>query len=457
VKPRLLVVDDEKNYLVILRELLSRDGYEVEAFHQPLEALKVASRRPFDAALVDLRMGELDGVEVMQRLRRIDSGLGIVIMTAHASVETAVEAMKSGAADYVMKPFDNDALLHTLRRVVTLTRLARENARLKEVARVDDAERDLLGSSEAMQEVRRTIQQVARTETTVLITGETGTGKEVVARAIHRASDRADQPFVAMHCAALTESILESELFGHEKGAFTGASSTKRGRFELAQGGTLFIDEVGEIPESGQVKLLRAVESRSFERVGGEVAVETDARFIAATNRDLEKAIRDGSFREDLYYRLNVVRIHMPPLRERSEEIPVLAQHFVHRYGARMRKPGATLSEQAAELMMGYRWPGNVRELENVIERALVISEGDVIGVESLPREIQASDAEPTSLARLAEKPLQDALEEVERALLMRALEDAGYVQARAAERLGLAKSALHYKLTKYRIHTAGR
>jgi two-component system NtrC family response regulator len=453
VKPHILVVDDESNYLVILRELLARDGFEVHALREPLEALKLAARRPFDVALVDLRMGELDGVEVMERLRRLDGDLSVVIMTAFATVETAIDSLKRGAADYVMKPFDNHDLLRILRRAAEVTRLSRDNARLREVARVTDDVPDLLGSSAQMEAVKRLVAQVARTDTTVLITGETGTGKEVVARAIHRGSARAEQPFIAVHCAALSESLLESELFGHERGAFTGAISTKRGRFELAQGGTLFLDEVGEIPEHVQVKLLRAIESRRFERVGGEVSIETDARFVAATNRDLEGAIKNGRFREDLYYRLNVLRIAIPPLRERPEDVVRLAHHFLRRCAARMERPGVRLDEHAAELLSAYRWPGNVRELENVIERALVITSGDVIGPDALPPELRAPREQAPSLASYSGKPLQTALEDVERVLLLQALEDCGYVQARAAEKLGLSKSALHYKLTKFGIH----
>jgi DNA-binding NtrC family response regulator len=451
VNPRVLVVDDEKNYQLILRELLSRDGFDVDAVGEPLEALKLATKRPFDAALVDLRLGELDGVEVMERLRRLDGDLSVVIMTAFATVETAVDSLKRGAADYVMKPFDNRELLRMLRRAVALTRLSRENGRLREAARAGDEVADLLGVSPAIEAVRKLAAQVARTDTTVLITGETGTGKEVLARAIHRASARAEQPFVAVHCAALAETLLESELFGHERGAFTGAVSTKRGRFELAQGGTLFLDEVGEIPEHLQVKLLRAIEARSFERVGGETSIETDARFIAATNRDLKAAIAAGRFREDLYYRLNVVQIELPPLRERRDDVALLAHHLLRRCAARMERPGARFDARCVELLAGYRWPGNVRELENVIERALVITSGDEIGPEALPPELRAPHAPPgPPLGALAGKPLHEALDEVERSLLMRALEDAGYVQARAAERLGLSKSALHYKLAKH-------
>ena len=451
MKPRVLVVDDESNFQLILRELLSRDGFDVDAVGEPLEALKLAAKRPFDAALVDLRLGDFDGVEVMERLHRLDGDLAVVIMTAFATVETAIDSLKRGAADYVMKPFDNRDLLRMLRRAVALTRLSRENARLREAVRVGDEVSDLLGVSSQIEAVRRLAAQVARTDTTVLLTGETGTGKEVVARAIHRASARAEQPFVAVHCAALAETLLESELFGHERGAFTGAVSTKRGRFELAQGGTLFLDEVGEIPEHVQVKLLRAIESRSFERVGGEAAIETDARFIAATNRDLKAAIASGRFREDLYYRLNVVNIELPPLRERRDDVPLLAHYFLRRCAARMARPAARLDPRAAELLAAYRWPGNVRELENVVERALVITSGDEIGPDALPAELRSAHADPTpSLAAFAGKPLHEALDEVERALLMRALEDAGYVQARAAERLGLSKSALHYKLGKH-------
>ncbi len=449
MKPRILVIDDERNYLLVLRELLDRSGYQVDALQQALDGLKVANAREFDAALVDLRMGELDGVEVMRRLRRIDPDLGVVIMTAYASVETAIESIKAGAADYVMKPFDNEALLRTLHRTVSMTRLARENARLKEAAQVDHPGQELLGSSSAMHEVRHLVRQVAATDTTVLITGETGTGKEVVARAIHSASGRAGQPFVAVHCAALAESVLESELFGHERGAFTGAVSTKRGRFELATGGTLFLDEIGEITPTVQVKLLRAIETRAFERVGGEARIETDTRFIAATNRDLETAIRNGRFREDLFYRLNVLRIRMPPLRERREDIPLLAPYFVHRYGMRMNRPHARLSDAALELLVEYAWPGNVRELENVLERAIVISDSDLIEPQALPTEIR----EPAPAAPEVGS-LQEALDALERQLLLRALEECDYIQSKAAQRLGLSKSALHYKLTRHGIRT---
>jgi two-component system, NtrC family, response regulator len=452
VKPRILAIDDEANYLLILEQLLSGAGFEVETAAEPLQALKLAARRAFDVALVDLRLGELSGVEVLQRLHRTDPDLGVLIMTAYATVETAVESLKAGAADYIMKPFDNDVLLRTLQRVVAMTRLARENARLKEAVRVEGEAHDLLGDSAPMAAVRRLIQQVARTDTTVLITGETGTGKDVVARAIHRASARASETFVPVNCAALAESVIESELFGHERGAFTGAVASKRGRFELAQGGTLFLDEIGELGPTLQVKLLRAVEARTFERVGGEVTLETDARFIAATNRDLARAIRDGRFREDLYYRLNVVQIALPALRERRDDIPVLAQHFIRRHAPRMGRAGVVLGDRAAQDLMAYAWPGNVRELENVIERALVISDGDVLGPESFPEQLRGPDDAPT-LASLGGRPLQEALERVERALLLQALERNGYVQARAAEQLGLSKSALHYKLAKYGIH----
>jgi two-component system NtrC family response regulator len=453
VNSRILVVDDERNYLLVLRELLERAGYQVDVADKPLEALKLAHHRSFDAALLDLRMGELDGVEVMARLHRIDPDIGVVIMTAYASVPTAVDAIKAGAADYVMKPFDNDALLRSLARTVALSRLTRENARLRAAAELQLRDRELIGESARVREIQRLIRQVAPTDTTVLITGETGTGKEVVARAIQRASSRAAQPFVPVHCAALAEGVLESELFGHERGAFTGAVSARRGRFELAQAGTLFLDEIGEISPAVQVKLLRAIETRSFERVGGETTIETDARLIAATNRDLETAIRTGTFREDLYYRLNVVRIHIPPLRERRDDIPLLAAACLHRCAVRMNRPTARLAPHTLELLVRYRWPGNVRELENLLERAIVISEGAEIGSGSLPLELQQPDSAGEALAALRGKPLQEALDQVERTLLLRALEDSDYVQAKAAHQLGLSKSALHYKLHKHGIH----
>jgi two-component system NtrC family response regulator len=340
-----------------------------------------------------------------------------------------------------------------VQRAVALTRLGRENARLREAARVDDTQSGLLGTSAALAGVRQLIAQVAPTDATVLLTGETGTGKEVVARAIHAASPRAEQPFVPVHCAALAESVLESELFGHERGAFTGAVAAKRGRFELAAGGTLFLDEIGEISEAVQVKLLRALESRVFERVGGEESLETDARFVAATNRDVESEVRAGRFREDLYYRLNVVRIHLPPLRERRDDIPLLAREFLARYAVRLHRPAVRLADTALERLVAYDWPGNVRELQNVIERALVITSGDVIPAESLPPElVRASGEGANALRRLADRPLAEALDALERELILQALEACEYVQARAAEKLGLSKSALHYKLQKHGI-----
>ncbi len=457
MKPRVLVIDDESNWLVVLRELLERSGYEPTPVRDPLEALKLAARRAFDAALVDLRLGALDGVETMQRLQRLTPELGVIIMTAFATIETAVASLKSGALDYVLKPFDNDALLRAVQRAVALTRLGRENSRLREAARVDDASSGLLGTSAALQSVRQLVAQVAPSDATVLLTGETGTGKEVVARAIHSQSPRAGQPFVPVHCAALAESVLESELFGHERGAFTGAVAAKRGRFELASGGTLFLDEIGEISEAVQVKLLRALESRVFERVGGEESLETDARFVAATNREVESEVRAGRFREDLYYRLNVVRIHLPPLREHREDIPLLAREFLARYAVRLHRPEVRLTEGALERLVEYDWPGNVRELQNVIERALVITRGDVIPAESLPPELMRAGGEGAgALRRLADRPLAEALDALERDLILQALEACEYVQARAAEKLGLSKSALHYKLQKHGIKAGG-
>jgi two-component system NtrC family response regulator len=451
-RSRVLVLDDEPNYRLILRQLLETAGCQVAAASEPLEALKLAARQRFDAALVDLRLGEMSGVEVMERLRRVDEDLGVVIMTAFATVETAVESLKRGAADYVLKPFDNQELLRCVGRVVAHTRLARENQRLRDAARAGDVATELIGTSPRMLEVKRLIEQVARSDANVLVTGETGTGKELVARAIHDASPRAHQPFVPLHCAALSPSLLESELFGHERGAFTGAVGTKRGRFELADGGTLFLDEIGEVPEAVQVKLLRAIESRAFERVGGEVTLEVDVRFVAASNRDLEREVREGRFREDLYYRLNVVRVQVPPLRERREDILLLAHHFLHGYAARLQRPNVQLEPAAVDLLLAYRWPGNVRELENVIERALVISEGDRVGPAALPDDLQPGRGRSPDLAALARRPLQEALDQLERELILRALEENDYVQARAAEQLGLSKSALHYKLSRHGI-----
>jgi len=453
VTNRVLVVDDEPNYLLVLRELLGRDGYIVDAVPEPLEGLKLAHRYAYDCALIDLRMGNLDGLEVLKRLRRIDPHLAAVIMTAYATVETAVESIKEGALDYVLKPFENETVLKALQRSVAMTRLGRESERLKEPARADGLMRKPLGDSPAMRKVEWLVRQVAPTDTPVLISGEPGTRKEDVARAIHRASTRSQEPFVAVHCGALPENSLECELFGHEAAGLVGAQSACRVRSQRPTRCTLFVDEVDSIPPALQVKLLDALEPRSFESAGGELPSTPTTRFIGATSRDLDAARREGRFREDLYYRLNVVHIRVPPLRERREDIPLLAPHLLKAVGARVNRPRAQLSDRALQLLMAYDWPGNLRELENVLERSLVLSEGDRVGEETLPLEIREPGRRPKPVQPCTdERPLQDALESVEKNLILRALEKCDYVQAKAAQSLGLSKSALHYKLTKHQI-----
>ena len=445
---KILIADDEANMRWVLERALSKAGYEVETAEDGQLALERALAERPDLVLLDLKMPKLDGLSVLRRLKEHYPDLLIIMMTAHGSTATAVEAMKAGAHDYLMKPFDIEELLITVSKAFEVERLREQVDYLK--GEVESNGLQMVVNSEAMQKVRHLVERVALTPATVLIQGESGTGKELVANAIHTLSPRVGGPFIRVNCAALTETLLETELFGHEKGAFTGALVRKMGRFELADGGTLFLDEIGELSFNVQAKLLRVLQERTFERVGGEKTIKVDVRIIAATNRDLLKEVQEGRFREDLYYRLSVFPISIPPLRERQEDIPYLADHFVKKL--RTYGQGKTLVPGVLTQLMAYEWPGNVRELENVIERMVIISSGTVIGNDELPVFNSLKKEEKGRIGAFELPPEGVSLEELEKSFLKQALEQTGGNQSQAAKRLGLSRHALLYRLEKYGI-----
>ncbi|HDQ99798.1 MAG TPA: sigma-54-dependent Fis family transcriptional regulator [candidate division WOR-3 bacterium] len=433
---RILIVDDEERFARNVAEELVERGHRVAVETSGSAALEALARGGYDAVVTDLRMTPVDGMAVLNRARAL--GCEVVMMTAYGDVGTAVAAMKAGAADFVTKPFDLDELALKLERLAGQVALREENAALRQELARDDRWREMVGTSAALARVRALVEKVAPSEASVLVLGESGTGKELVARMIHRLSPRASRPFVAVHAAALPETLLESELFGYEKGAFTGAAGRKRGRLEAAEGGTLFLDEVGELPPSFQVKLLRFLQDRTFVRVGGNETITVDARVVAATNRDLAAAARDGGFREDLYYRLSVFPITVPPLRERRGDIRLLVGHILRRLGC-AREPGA----EVIRLLAGHDWPGNVRELENVLERALILAAGEEIGPEHI--QLPERTFKPSAPAG----PGAHSLAEVEERMLHEALAKAGGNKSKAAKMLGITRRMLYTRLRK--------
>lgn len=442
---RVLVVDDEPAQRELLAGFLAKHGYEVVTAADGRSAVARFEQEPFDVVLLDQKMPDLSGLEVLAQVRRRSPETGVLMMTAYGTIETAVQAIKAGAADYLQKPLQLDELLHRLRQACERRQLLTENRELRAALAERHRIEGIIGESGPMQEVLSLVRRVAPTDATVLIRGESGTGKELIARAIHFASPRARGPLVKVNCAALPETLLESELFGHERGAFTGATATRRGRFELADGGTLFLDEIGDLPPHLQVKLLRVLQEREFERVGSSRSLRVDVRVLAATHRDLEALLRAGRFREDLYYRINVVTITLPPLRERREDLPLLIDHFVAKFAARNGKVIHGLTREAREALLRYDYPGNVRELENLIERAVVLTRDEVIGLRDLPLTLHEPAPEPPAPGGLAA-----AVEALERRMIREALDRAGSVQTRAAELLGISERALRYKLRKY-------
>ena len=446
---RILIVDDEKNYLVVLDALLGEAGYEVATANSGARALAVLEEEEPDLVVTDMRMPRMSGLELIREIKQKSPDLPVIVMTAFGTVENAVEAMKSGAVDYIMKPFENQELLLTVDKALKLRRLLTQNRLLREEVRKGHGFGEIVGDSKAMRQVYELVEKVAATKATVLITGESGTGKELIARAIHARSPRAEEAFVAVNCMALSETLLESELFGHENGAFTGAVGRRKGRFELAHQGTLFLDEVGEIAPSLQVKLLRVLQERTFERVGGGQPISVDVRIVTATNRDLAAGVAEGRFREDLFYRLNVVRLELPPLRERKDDLPALVAHFVRRYAAEVGRPTPQVSREAMARIYDYAWPGNVRELENALERAVIMA-GTQIAAGDLPLEVRPGREAAGAPELPQHMGITEAVEDLERRMIERALAEHGGVAAHAAEALGITKSNLAYKMKKY-------
>ena len=451
---RVLVVDDEPGVRESLRMVL-KDGYEVIAVTSGAEALSAVSAQPVDVVLLDIVMPGMDGMQVLEEIRSRLPGLPVIMLTATKTVKTAVGAMKLGAFDYVTKPFDVDELRLILDKATENADLKREVEELRtEVGRRYQID-NIIGRSAKMQDVFKTVITVAPLKTTVLITGESGTGKELIAKAIHYQSPRAREPLVAINCAAIPETLLESELFGHEKGSFTDAHTKKLGQFELAHCGTLFLDEIGEMGAATQAKLLRVLEHSEFLRVGGTKGVQVDVRIIAATNRDLAVAIKTGVFRADLYYRLNVVTVHLPPLRERHDDLLLLIRHFLQTKAGEMGMAEKALRPEAAEALLRYPWPGNVRELENLIERLLVLVDGETIGLEELPEQIRREDQEPGNIKEQVlqgRKSLGAAVDDFEREIILDALAQTDYNQTRAADMLGTPRRILKYRMDKLGI-----
>ncbi len=451
----ILIVDDEKNYLLVLKELLGEEGYEVFTAQSALEALGIFQETELDLVITDMKMPGMSGMSLLSVLKEKDLHLPVIMMTAYGTVEKAVEAMKKGAYDYIIKPFDNETLKKTVIKALAMGQVIKENRLLSQELKEKFGPTDLIGNSFPMRQVRELITKVAGTRATILISGESGTGKEMVARAIHFNSPRKNRPLISVNCSALTETLLESELFGHEKGSFTGAVAQRKGRFELADEGTLFLDEVGEMSPSVQVTLLRVLQNREFERVGGNKTIKVDVRVITATNKDLMEEISKGHFREDLYYRLNVVHIEVPPLRERKEDIPLLIRYFLERFSREMNKKEVpALAPEVMGALSAYDWPGNIRELENMLERAVILSSESVIRLEDFPLAVKKDPDLDLSVEKIIppNAKLNEVLEIVEKKMIVRALSQADYIQSHAAELLGIEKNLLKYKMKKYAL-----
>jgi two-component system NtrC family response regulator len=449
----ILIVDDEKNYLVVLEALLSPEGYEIITADNARAALRLIEESDLDLVLTDMKMPGMNGMELLEQFKRIKPEVPVIMMTAYGTIERAVEAIKKHAYDYITKPFQNEELKVTIRKALDNYRLVKENRRLSEALSERHRFSNIIGRSKAMLEIYDLIRKVANSKASVMITGPSGTGKELIAKAIHYESPRKDHPFVSVSCGALTETLLESELFGHEKGAFTGAVALKKGRFELADGGTLFLDEVGETPPPLQVKLLRVLQEMEFERVGGTKTLKVDVRVLSASNRNLREIVTNGLFREDLYYRLNVIHIEVPSLAERPEDIRLLVNHFIEKYRNDQGKQRIELSPEVWKALYAYPWPGNVRELENLIERAVVLNSGGAIELRDLPPEFSERHEE-LDIDRFipSDAPLQETLEKIEEKLILRALRLNDNVQSHAAEKLGITKSLIQHKIKKYNI-----
>ncbi len=459
ISPRILVVDDEPLTLDLIVEELREEGYSVDVASNGHEAVSKASRQFYDIVLTDLVMPGLSGMDLLAYFNKNHQETLVIVLTGYGAIETAVNAMKNGAFDYLTKPAKMDEILVVLKRALEIRSIKAENALMHNQLEERYRFEKIIGRSTPMEALYRIVERVARTDSTVLITGESGTGKELIANAIHYNSERKDKPFIPINCGAIPEELLESELFGHEKGAFTGAVKERRGRFELAHNGTIFLDEIGEMSPKLQVKLLRVIQERKYERIGGARTIHVDVRILAATNKDIEKAITDGVFREDLYYRLNVIPIHVPPLRDRSGDIAILVRHFLKQHCQKKDIAMKRFSISALEALEHYDWPGNVRELENVIERLVILAEGMEIEFDELPLRIRQKRAsEQCASLEIGETgiDLKKILDDLENRLIMEALQKAGGVKNKAAQLLGLNRTTLIEKMKKKKIDFPG-
>lgn len=460
-KKQILVVDDEPNLRRVLSALLARDDYDVETAEDGAQALEILNEHHIDMVITDLRMPKVDGMELLRRTMAMDPEMPVVIITAHGTVDNAVEALKTGAFDYITKPFDQTEVRTIVKKALRTRDLAATEATRAEQDGTDETRYGIIGRSNGIKDLYAVLDRVSDTPTTVLITGESGTGKELVARALHENSSRRDKPFIKVNCAAIPRDLMESELFGYERGAFTGAVGSKPGRFELASGGSLFLDEIGSIPIEMQVKLLRALQESEFERVGGIKTIRVDVRLVAATNSDLRKEIETGTFRDDLYYRLNVIPIRLPPLRERIEDIPLLAAHFLQKFNTRLNKSLRGISEEAEAVLMGYPWHGNIRELENVIERAVLFADGARIEISDIPMEVRerfstprprssmppAAGSDDATTSEGLKERVKAAMTRLERELIQRALDQTSGNVTHAARLLKISRKGLQLKM----------
>ncbi|OHB98203.1 MAG: Fis family transcriptional regulator [Planctomycetes bacterium RIFCSPLOWO2_12_38_17] len=453
---KVLIVDDEKLMRISLESQLKKEGYSVKSVDNALDGLKIVKSEEFDVVLTDLRLSGISGIDFLKEIKKYNQEIIVVIMTAYVTLESAVSAIKEGAYDYIAKPFSTDELIIKLQRALHHKNTAAEVNRLRKEVQAEFEFWNIIGKSEEIGKVLETVKSVSDRDTTVLIRGESGTGKEKIAGAIHYHSSRKNSPFIRVSCAALNREILESELFGHEKGAFTGAVKTRRGRFELADGGSIFLDDVDDIPLDMQVKLLRVLQERNFERVGGEETLRVDVRIICATKKDLLEQVKEGCFREDLFYRLNVVLIHIPPLRERREDIPLLINYFLKKFVSQYEDALPDISQETMNVLIAYDWPGNVRELENVIEHAVAFSKSKGISLDALPEYLRKVDIKTDLLSMdLSDKQnisLQDALTEVEKKLIQWAYQKASGNQVKMAEILGIPRTTLRNRLIKLQM-----
>jgi len=451
----ILIVDDEKNYTMIIGEILQEEGYTSITASSGMEALDILNNEIIDLVLTDVKMPGMSGIQLLEKIKELNPDIPVIIMTAYGSVEKAVDAMHRGAYTFILKPFENQALIAHISKALSVYEIVQENSRLKDAISSRYSFDNIIGKSRPMQEIYEIIKKVAPSNASVLIEGESGTGKELVAKSLHYNSPRKNKPLIAVNCSAFAETLLESELFGHEKGAFTGASALKKGRFEISDQGTLFLDEIGELPISLQTKLLRVLQEKTIERVGGTLPIPIDFRLIAATNKKLENEVKNGKFREDLYYRLNVVKTVMPPLRERPEDIPLLIRHFIDKYANEQQSESRVsgITPEAIKILCDYQWKGNVRELENIIERCILLGSGDMITPSDLPLQVRQNISSFLDLDGIPQDVgLAETLTAVEKRMIQRAMKLSGNVQTKAAQLLGIGKSGLNQKLKKFNL-----